>query len=281
MSKKYTPSFLKNQSQGYSQGQGHTQGQGQTSNKFSVLSDEFSKVALSNTVPSSVVPSNTFPLKEVKLATLASLTSTGTTTTSTTTTGGTRSFAAKFADQAKSAEQYKMANKSNYVAPPKPVDVASSEDFPSLGGGTKKNMGWKKDMNTVATAVTVATVATAATTISFADKAKEWAMKKEEEEETTKLQAIVRAEYEAKMRREEDILRKLPTLPHRRTGIQYDYDDEEDNNSAYNDDPFSEDSDSFEVPNGDEEPSEEEDEEEDGEFNQNVGWDGRRKDDLY
>ena len=73
-------------------------------------------------------------------------------------------------------------------------------------------------------------------------------------------------------------MKSLPSLMRRfKTN---DYDDDEDDDYNPNCDQSSLGGDSYEVPENDQPPSEEEEEEE-NEFNQNVGWDGRRKDDLY
>jgi hypothetical protein len=64
-------------------------------------------------------------------------------------------------------------------------------------------------------------------------------------------------------------------------GDEYD-DDYENHNRVYEDSSLGEDSDSYELPDEDEDPlDDEESQEEQNEFNQNIGWDGRRRGDLY
>ena len=62
------------------------------------------------------------------------------------------------------------------------------------------------------------------------------------------------------------------------------YNENDENNQDYNQ-QFEQsslgDDDSYEVPEEDEEPYSEEDTDNLDEFNQNIGWDGRHKDDLY
>lgn len=269
MSKKYVPSFLKEQQSATvtpasSDSAPSWLSQRQSaplaaSNKFAALADDF------NTKKEKPVVNTSLPAKEApKLApaTLASITGGGA-PVGASGSGPKKSFAAKFAEQAK------IASDPNYKPPPKPVNVESEDDFPTLGGPKKPAAGaWSKPKNEV-----VESAPEKATTLSFADKAKEWAKQKEEEEE----QARIKAMEEEKKQREAALHRRMNIIGINRYNRQYAAEDDED--EYYNAEESSlGDDDSYEVPEFEEETSEEEDEEE---FNQNVGWDGRRKDDLY
>lgn len=173
-------------------------------------------------------------------------------------TGPKKSFASRFSEQAK------IASNPNYKPPPKPINFQSEEDFPSLGG---------KPVNTVITKSEV----TGATGAKFADMAKGWAKHKEDEEE----RARMKAEQEEKLRREAIMMRSIPILgAFRRTATAKDdcHNEEEEDCHNYEESSLGDD-DSYEVPEGDTEPSDEDDE--NGEFNSDVGWDGRKRGDLY
>jgi hypothetical protein len=113
---------------------------------------------------------------------------------------------------------------------------------------------------------------------SFAELAKGWAKKKEDEAEEERLKAI----RDEERRRENALFTGgfIGMRFGRNRQNDYDSEEEEDYNPSYDDDNLL-DSDSYEVPDEDGEPSTDEDDEDNDEFNQNVGWDGRRKDDLY
>ena len=179
-------------------------------------------------------------------------------------TGPKKSFASKF------AEQTKIASNPNYKPPPKPINFQSEEDFPSLGG---------KPVNKVITKSEVsATSATGATGTKFADMAKGWAKHKEDEEE----RARIMAEQEEKRRSEAMLMRSIPIIrgPRRAaTKDNYHNEDENQEDSHNYEESSLGDDDSYEVPEGDTEPSDEDDE--NGEFNSDVGWDGRKRGDLY
>lgn len=258
MSKKYVPSFLKDQSNS-------TTAQNTTpTNRFAALSDDFKrdKPIVNTSLPAKEAP------KLVPM-TLASLTSNGG-AAPVNTSGGTgpkKSFASKFAEQAKHAAD------PNYKPPPKPVDFTSVSDFPALGAPKKAPTGAWGAKPATNTAIVVEDEKPAVT--SFAEKAKEWANKKAEEEEKARLKAL----NEENARREALLIRSLPIMGMRRLQRHYDEEDEdEDYNQNYDQSSLGDDS--YEVPEDDVVPSSEEEEDED-EFNQNVGWDGRRKDDLY
>jgi hypothetical protein len=260
MSKKYVPSFLKDQQSTSTQ---NTNSFGQnttTPNRFAALADDFKrdKPIVNTSLPAKEAP------KLVPM-TLASLTSKGGATPVASSSGGPKkSFAAKFAEQAKHASD------PNYKPPPKPVDFTSADDFPALGAPKKAAAGaWgaKPVVNTVVEDEKPAVV-------SFADKAKEWANKRAEEEEKARLKAI----NDERLRRDADIIKTMSIIRLSRRQDYNDDNDEEEYNPNYDESSLGDDS--YEMPEDDQEPSEEEEEDED-EFNQNVGWDGRRKDDLY
>lgn len=270
MSKKYVPSFLKDQSApsnpttntstSFWPGQKPSTSLS-SSNKFDALSDDFhmkkDKPIINTSLPAKEAP-------KLAPATLASITGGGATTVGNNS-GPKKSFASKFAEQAKiAADPY-------YKPPPKPIDVTSENDFPSLGGPAKPATGaWgSKPKNE--------TVQPEKTALSFADKAKEWAKKKEEEEEEARQKAI----EEEKRRREADLHKRMNVLNLGRFKRQYVNEDDEGDEYYNNEESSLGDDDSYEVPEGDGEPSEEEEDEDNDEFNLNVGWDGRRRDDLY
>lgn len=270
MSKKYVPSFLKDQqvasnnttSTNASQSASFWPGRAAaaplgTDNKFAALSDDF---AMKKPIVNTSRPAMEAP----KLApmTLASATSNGAVPMAGAggASGSKKSFASKF------AEQVKIANDPNYKPPPKPVNFESEDDFPSLGGPAKKP----------ANVVIKPELATAPTGSKFADMAKGWAKQKEEEAE----KALKKAAREEQLRREAELMRSMPIMGGlRRRRYDDDDDDEEDYNPNYDESSLGDD-DSYEVPEGDGEPSDEDDENQ-GEFNSDLGWDGRKRGDLY
>ena len=296
MSKKYVPSFLKDQQSTSNPTQkaekaesasfwpGRPGVTGSTAvnavaamntnsnNKFAVLSDDF---PMNRPVVNTSRPAVEAP----KLApmTLASATSNGAVpmgggpsvlgaaagagTGAGAGAGPKKSFASKFAEQAK------IVSNPNYKPPPKPINFQSEEDFPSLGG---------KPVNKVITKSEVsATSATGATGTKFADMAKGWAKHKEDEEE----RARIKAEQEEKRRSEAMLMRSIPIIRGPRHIRKDDCHDEDQEDSPNYEESSLGDDDSYEVPEGDTEPSDEDDE--NGEFNSDVGWDGRKRGDLY
>ena len=274
MSKKYVPSFLKDQQSTSNSNTTATTtpfwpGQPTNNNRFAVLSDDFptNKPVINTSKPAREAP---------KLApmTLASATSNGAVpmggaggpsvlgpSVLGTGTGPKKSFASKFAEQAK------IANNPNYKSPPKPINFQSEEDFPSLGG---------KPVNKVITKSEV-TGTTGATGTNFADMAKGWAKHKEDEEE----RARIKAEQEEKRRSEAMLMRSIPIIRgprHIRKDDCHNEDENQEDSPNYEESSLGDD-DSYEVPEGDTEPSDEDDE--NGEFNSDVGWDGRKRGDLY
>ena len=241
MSRKFVPSFLKEQ--GINASTAGVTGvepiQTRTfinTNRFAPLSDD---KHINTSRPAKEAP-------KLVPATLASITSNGQG-------GGKGTYASKMAERAK------MASNPNYVPPPKPLDVTSECEFPSLGGGPKKTDSPKVDSGVKKSG-------------SFASLARDWAKQKEDEEEEERLIRIKLEEEE----RELKLLRSMAAIGrHRKNITDYTLDGEEEN--EYDESSLGGDSDN-EMPD-DSEPSEEE--EDDDEYNQNVGWDGRRRDDLY
>ncbi len=185
-------------------------------------------------------------------ATLASLTSKGAASASASASaGGSRSFADKFAEQAKQAAD------PNYV---KPLNLESSDDFPALGGPKKANVvvkAWGTGAN------------------SFADKAKSWAKEAEEAEAKAKK----KAEREARKAAEKERLRRMiPLIRKPLRNMHGDDSDEELEDKPYDDSSIG-DSDSYESP--EEPPSDAEEEENDEQYNGEIGYDGRRRGDIY
>jgi hypothetical protein len=279
MSKKYVPSFLKDQQSNQAPtsntntnatsfwpGQ-KTSTPLSASNKFAALSDDFPMTKKDKPIVNTSLPAQQAP--KLAPATLASLTSNGSAPVAAaggSSSGPKKSFASKFAEQAR------IAADPNYQPPPKPVDFKSEDDFPALGAPKKPIAGaWGAKPN--ANPVVEPEEKPAVT--SFADKAKEWAKKKEEEAEKARQKAAM----EEKRRREASLIRTLPIMGLRRRQEYDDEDEDEDYNPNYDESSLGDDS--YEVPENDGEPSEEDEEEDDDEFNQNVGWDGRRRDDLY
>jgi hypothetical protein len=277
MSKKYVPSFLKDQATATTPApavqENTTRSFGQktlaplsASNKFAPLADDYPK---SKPIVNTSLPAQQAP-KLVPM-TLASATSNGAVpmTSEASGSGPKKSFASKF------AEQVKIANDPNYKPPPKPVNFSSEDDFPSLGA--KKPVA-----NTVIPASSssgsLASIPKSSSGQSFADLAKGWAKKKEDEAEEERLKAV----RDEERRRENALFTGgfIGMRFGRNRQDEYDSDEEDDYNNRYGDDNLLDD-DSYEANDEDGEPSTDEDDEENGEFNQNVGWDGRRKDDLY
>jgi hypothetical protein len=280
MSKKYVPSFLKDQQSNQTPttntntntaasfwpGQ-KTSAPLSASNKFAALSDDFPMTKKDKPIVNTSLPAQLAP--KLAPATLASLTSNGSAPIAAS--GGSgpkKSFAAKFAEQAR------IAADPDYKPPPKPVDFTSEDDFPSLGAPKKAVAGaWGAKPATAATNVVVEPEKPSGP--SFAEKAKEWANKRAEEEEKARKKAL----REERLRREAELIKSMPIMGFRRRQDYDDEDEEEDYNPNYDESSLGEDS--YEMPEEDEPPSEEDEEDGDGEFNQNVGWDGRRRDDLY
>jgi hypothetical protein len=211
------------------------------------------------------------PRRPLAPATLASLTAAG--GVSGVNSGGNKSFASKF------TERVKVAQDPNYVPPPKPLDVNSNDDFPTLGSKPSMTNKVAPEPTIRQNVMTTQTVMAQKPAGKWASMAKAWAQQEEDEKEAEHAREI----EEERKRREMELFRSmpLPTFGHKRyNDYSCEYEDEED---EYNND----DKDSFVYESSDteDEPSEHgEGEGEDageGEYNSNTVWDGRRKDDLY
>lgn len=263
MSKKYVPSFIKEQTTVPS----NTVPSVRTfvNNKFEALSDDFSMTkntpVINTSLPAKLAP-------KLAPATLASITSNGTvsvTPSSLSQQGGPKkSFASKFSEQAK------IASNPNYKPPPKVIDVNSADEFPTLGA--PKNVVTKTVSNISAEYIKV----DKPPGLSFAEKAKEWAQQKQDEVDEANRKAI----EEENKRCTAALNRGIGCIGMKRFKNNTNHSVDEDEDYNYEESSLGDD-DSFEVPEQDEEPSSSEDDENDNEINQNVGWDGRRKGDLY
>ena len=223
-------------------------------NKFAPLADDYKreKPIINTSLPAKNAPT-------LAPATLASLTSaSGASNVVTNGSGPKKSFASKF------AEQVKIANDPNYKPPPKPINFSSEDDFPSLGGPKKP------------AAAASAVTAVKPVDTKFADLAKGWAKQKEDEAE----EAIRKAAREERRRRERE--RIIPTfnLIRRHRAYDDDEDDEEDYNPNYDESSLGGDSYGVDDDDGGA-PLSEDDDEDQGEFNNDIGWDGRKHGDLY
>jgi hypothetical protein len=235
MSDKYVPSFLQqpqtSQNTGSIWPSQKRDIQFNTTNKFSALNGDFPMNKKEKEKPH-VVP-----------ATLASLTSNNSRPLANSTRGDKKTFASSFAEQIKNADT------------PKPINVQSQDDFPTLGAP-------KKPITSVVEAKPAGN--------KWASMASDWAKQKEEEAEEARRKLI----EEENQRGELQLLKNIASITIRRRQAKYEEEEDDEKTS------LEEDENSYEVSEEEEEEEEENAEEED-EFNQTVGWDGRRRDDLY
>jgi hypothetical protein len=286
---KYVPAFAKqqqsqivNQEQQESNGSIWNRG---GNNRFAALSDDFPMNKRER--PATMAPVSMMP------ATMASLTS------SSTAGGGSKSFASKFSEQMRRAED------PTYVPPPKPLNMNSQDDFPTLGGMPSKPLEQAKATkmsyltpsstpnkvlpgaplkpDTIRQSViSEQPVATKPNGNKWASMAKAWAQQDEDEKDAEHEREV----EEERQRREMELLRSmpLPTFNHNKRYNDYnDYDEEYDEDDEYH---KHNDKDSFVYESSDTEDGlsdndKQDGEEVEGEFNSNTVWDGRRKDDLY
>ena len=175
--------------------------------------------------------------------------------------GAKKSYGDKFAEQARRAED------PNYVPPPKPLNLDSADDFPTLGGP-------KKAITNVVAAPGAAWGKPNGAAASFADKAKSWAKESEEAERKAK-KAV---EREARRAAEKERLRSLvPVIRRARAANGGDDSEEELEDKPYDDYSIG-DSDSYESPG---EPPSDDEEEDEEQYNGEIGYDGRRKGEAY
>jgi hypothetical protein len=169
----------------------------------------------------------------------------------------------------------RFSEKSRYEKKETPIvkktDISSEEQFPTLGGVAKKPAGaWGKPA--------------AAGETKLSTLAQQWAKQKEEEEAAAEL---LRLDQEKKRLEEEmTVLALKNSIKRSGFGLENpDYNEDDYFHNPYASQELLADEDSVELPSEDE-PSEgdefDEDEyDENGEHNPNIGYDGRRKDDLY
>lgn len=247
-------------------------------NQFAAFSDDFKpEASKQDTKPHIVKPviNTSQPAKEApKLApaTLASITSATTANGVTVVTGSSgvkKSFASKFAEKARAEED------PDYKPPPKPIDFGSEEDFPTLGAPSKP-LALVKPTQTTATAASVPKFDS-----KFAEKAKEWADQKKAEEEAEKKR---RYEKARRRHRERIMSSGLHIIRHNFASSKRSESDEEYDPSydeeGIDDEDYIYDVNEDELYN-EEDDGEDEEGEEDGEINSGVGEYRRHKNDLY
>lgn len=214
-------------------------------NKFSTLSDDYSPMP-------SLAKSSVAPLVS---GTLASLTSSATLAN----TGEKKSYASKFSEQAK-ADKY---SPSKPLVIQKRIDVTSESEFPSLGLPSTTI-----PKNNSSTSLASNKSASSATSVisgnKFADLAKSWAQKTQDEQEI----AALEAELKLKEKEDNELFRrmvKVPGFKHKKVEQYVSPDDiEEDEYNRYGrDDYLGNDEYDDIVPSGEEESTGDEFEDED------------------
>jgi hypothetical protein len=246
--RKYVPSFLKNQG---ANGSGVAGGAGTSVNRFAAFDDDFEAPKAANTVVA--------PVSSLKPATLASLTSDSKPK------GG--SYAARFSEKSRYDDRRGVLG-----VEVKKADISSEEQFPTLGGVAKKLTGaWGKPAGTTENNSKLSTLA------------EQWSKQKEEEEAAAE---VLRLAEERKIVEEEMLALALKNII-KRGGVGFenpDYSEEDYFHNPYAAQELLAEEDSVELPSEDEpaDGDEFDDEyDENGEHNSNIGYDGRRKDDLY
>lgn len=249
MSKKYVPSFLKNQQNNFATGdEGSASRQNELvngSNNISMTRMEGHRQLVNTSLPAKQAP-------KMVPATLAALTTAAPG-------GGTEgniSYGAKFSQQFVDGVPVSAAK-------PSSLNVTSEQEFPALGvsPADKPKGAWGQ------------------TNKKFSDMAKAWARKQEDEEEAER----IRIAEEERRKRENSMFSKGVMIMRFNRKKRDDSDDEEvpDYNPTYEEDDQPEE-DSYESSSHEElENDGGDDENEEEEFNQNLGREGRRHDDLY
>lgn len=228
--------------QGANGGAGSAGEAGTNVNRFAAFDDDFKAPKTNTVVAPSVAP-----------ATLASL------TTDSKSQG--RSYASRFSEKSR----YEDKRSGPAV---KKTDISSEEQFPTLGGVAKKPVGaWGKS---------------AAGEAKLSTLAQQWSKQKEEEEAAAE---VIRLAEENKRLEEEMMALALKNSIKRSNSGGFenpDYSEEDYFHNPYAAQELLADEDSVELPSEDE-PSDGDDDDydENGEYNPNIGYDGRRKDDLY
>lgn len=265
MSKKYTPSFLREQ-----QCASSTVSATVTANRFNALSDD--ATAVKRLVNTSLPAKNAVPLVP---GTLASLTATALTAlngdgaTGLNGTTGAKSFASTFTDKQRQLEN------PNYKSTTKPIDIKSEDDFPSLGSA--KSLSKSSSTGGFTTKVVDIKPVVPPQKQNFADLAKGWAKKTADEEEEE-----LRKQQEEFEQRERELIMGTFVRHRRAKKLSEDDDDEEEDYNAVYDEPDSEYS---SVPEGDEDDlgsyDDEETNSQERELNSGLGNERRHHDDLY
>jgi len=165
------------------------------------------------------------------------------------------------------SEQYKLKGNPNYVPPQKPINITSNDDFPTLG--TPKIVPIPKQTDMV-------------------HMAKEWGTKIEEEKEAN-LKRIQMAEIQRRADIKEQYIKEKYGTPECKVKFKNGLIVKNHKNRYYDkeyvefkkivDDTISDDS--FESEPSREDEVEDEEESPDDEFNTNIGYDRRHKDELY
>jgi len=273
MSQKYTPTFLKEQTEPEPEAKTRVFGANQNTsttsgNQFATFTNKQDR-PINTSRPAMEAP-------KLVPATLASITSSGGVTTNGATNGVTnsssgsgRSFASKFSQQVNGSQYSTKA----IPPPPKPIDVSNEDAFPSLGSKPIKAIPSKPVPSKPVSTKQISGVA--ATNTTFANLAKGWAKQTEEEKEAEKIRKM----REEEMERDKRLLLSMPIVSIRRRKAQHIMDNEDDNN--YDESSLCDDDKEYEVPEEAESSEDDVEDEDENEFNKNVGWDGRRKDDLY
>jgi hypothetical protein len=246
MSRKYVPSFLKNQQNSFAVGEDTAM---QNSNELVMGSENM--VGGSKTYRPLV--NTSLPAKQApKLvpATLAALTAAGGDSVKTNS-----SYGDKFSRQFMDGEPV--------PAKPSTLNITSENEFPTLGAAPsdKQKGPWGQPNK------------------KFADLAKAWARKQEDEEEAER----IRIAEEERWKRENSMFSKGVMIMRFNRKKKDDSDDEDvpDYNPTYEEDDQPEE-DSYESSSHEEQENEGAgDENEEDEFNENIGREGRRHDDLY
>jgi hypothetical protein len=254
--RKYVPSFLRNQNGSG----GAAGGAGTNVNRFAAFDDDYKAPTAPVATVTSTASVTTTSLKPATLATL----------TSDSKPKG-RSYADRFSEKSRHEDRHSGSKMAVEI---KKTDISSEEQFPTLGGAPKKPAGaWGKP-----------TAAIAGGEAKLSTLAQQWAKQKEEEEAAAEVLRL--AEEKKRLEEEMMALALKNSIKRGDYGLENpDYSEEDYFHNPYAAQELLADEDSVELPSEDE-PSEgefgDDDEyDENGEHNPNIGYDGRRKDDLY
>lgn len=291
MSKKYVPRFLKEQQAQNTAAQwptAHAAAQRPlaqwpsaqrpsaalaTGNRFSALSDDFPMSKKTSPLVQSSVEAHIFGKARTSATTLAttSVPATLASLTSNTTSvdkGANKSYASKFIEKQKQVED------PNYKPPVKPLDFKSDDDFPTLGFGSKSTLA-SAGKASVAKEENVVKLPPV-TKSGYADLARGWAKKKEEEDAAE----FHRRHTEEVERLERELMRST-MVRHTFKKETRKYEDDEDGEEQLDDEDAVSEYSSVSEGRGEEEFISEGDEDQDGEINPNTVYNRRHKEDLY